>query len=286
MRGFVFQGIIRPLRLPERRGWETVKFTFWLIIAIIFFILWIRYVERHNIYFPMKEVHVTPETVGLAYEEIYFTTSDNKKIHGWFIPGNTESLTILFCHGNGGNIGHRLEKLAFFQKLGLNTFIFDYRGYGKSEGAPSEKGLYKDADAAYSYLTVERGVPKERIVIYGESLGGPVAIDLAKNESVKALITEEAVASIRDMAKIVYPFIPPFVISSKFDSVAKIKNVNCPKLIIHSVDDEIVPFYLGEKLFNAARPQKKFLKIRGSHNTAFFDSEKEVTEGVKSFLNL
>ena len=262
-----------------------MKFLFWLIAAIIIFIVWVRYIERHSIYFPMKGNTTTPESIGLPYEENYFTTSDNVRLHGWFIPNKERSAyTVIFCHGNAGNISHRLEKIALLYKLGLSIFIFDYRGYGKSEGSPSEQGLYKDVDAAYKYLTKERGISKDDIVLYGESIGGAVCINLAAKSDSRALITEEAFTSTKDMAKIYYPFMPHFMLSSKLDSVSKIKNVKCPKLIIHSINDEIVPFRLGEKLFDAARPPKKFLKIQGSHNTCFLDSEEEFTEGIRSFL--
>ena len=261
-----------------------MRIRLWLAAFIIFFFIWVRYIERHSIYFPMKEITVTPRAIGLPYEEVYFETSDNKKLCGWFISGDKTEPTIIFCHGNAGNISHRLEKIAVFHDLGFNIFIFDYRGYGKSEGGPSESGLYKDARAAYDYLTVKMGIPAGDIILYGESIGGVVAADLASVKNVKALITEEAFTSTRDMARIHYPFIPRFLIASKFDSISKIKNVTCPKLIIHSVDDEIVPFSLGEKLFNQASAPKKFLKIRGSHNTAFFDSKEEVAGGMRSFL--
>lgn len=233
----------------------------------------------------MKGISNTPESIGLSYEEIYFKTSDNKRLHGWFIPKDNAKFTILFCHGNAGNVSHRLEKIALFHDLGVNAFIFDYRGYGKSEGSPSESGLYKDAKAAYDYLTRECNVSKEDILLYGESLGGAVAIDLAEKEVVKALITEELFTSVKDMARIYYPFIPYFMILSKLDSISKIENITCAKLIIHSIDDEIVPFYLGEKLYNAAKPPKKFLRIRGSHNTAFLDSYEQFRQGIKSFLD-
>ena len=262
-----------------------MKYLLWLIIFIALFFMWVKYVESHNLYFPMKKVTDTPELLGLPYEEIYFRTSDDKKLHGWFIPNDKAKFTIIFCHGNAGNISHRLEKIAIFYDLGVNMFIFDYRGYGKSEGRASESGLYKDTEAAYNYLTGERNISKDDVVIYGESLGGAASIELAERKEVKALITEEAFTSVKDMTKIYYPIIPHFMIGTKFDSVSKIKDIACPKLIIHSLNDEIVPFYLGEKLFNAAGPPKEFLKIRGSHNTAFLDSEEEYIEGIKSFLN-
>ncbi len=262
-----------------------MKFLLWAAVFIVLFLISVRYMERHSIFFPMKEITSTPASVGLAYEEAWFDTSDKKRLNGWFIPGEDAKFTLIFCHGNAGNIGHRLEKILMFRDLGLNVFIFDYRGYGKSEGAPSEAGLYEDVKAAYDHLTKGRKIPKDNIILYGESIGGAVAIDLARKADARALITEETFTSVKDMARLAYPFVPRFVFSSRFDCVSKIKNVACSKLIIHSVDDEIVPFYLGEKLFNAAAPPKKFLKIRGTHNTAFLDSEERFTGGIRAFLD-
>jgi fermentation-respiration switch protein FrsA (DUF1100 family) len=261
-----------------------MKVILWLIAMFVLFFLYVKYVERHNVYFPSREIQFTPGEIKLPYEEAYFETEDKKRLCGWFVPREGAGFTILFAHGNAGNISHRLEKLLVFHEMGFNTFIFDYRGYGKSEGSPSEAGLYKDAEAAYSYLTEKRKIGKDSIIFYGESLGGAVLIDLATKKSPKALITEEAFTSIVDMAKVVYPFIPGFMISTKFDSLSKIGNIATPKLVIHSRDDEIVPFYLGEKLFNAAKPPKKMLKIRGAHNMAFFDSQEEVKRGIRDFL--
>jgi len=261
-----------------------------IIISLVFiaflFVAGIRYVERHSIYFPMREMGATPQEAGLAYEDVYFTTPDGKKLNGWFIPAanEKEAFTFLFAHGNAGNISHRFEKISILHDLGMNVFIFDYRGYGKSEGSPFEAGLYKDAEGAYGYLVNTKKIPEDKIILYGESIGGCIMVDLATKATPCALITEDALSSVRDMAKTSYPFLPAFLFSTRFDAADKIKEVKCPKLIIHSVDDEIVPFRLGEKLFNAAKPPKEFLKIRGGHNTAFLDSEKEYKEGIRSFL--
>jgi len=256
----------------------------WLVLTAFIFIFLTRYVERHNLFFPMKEIYNTPEVISLTFEEVFLVTEDGKNLHGWFMPGDNAGYTVLFLHGNGGNMSHRLEKIALLHNLKLNIFIFDYRGYGKSTGSPSERGLYKDAETAYEYLTKKRKIRDDNIILYGESLGGAVAIDLALTKKIKALITEDTFSSMRDMAKVVYPFIPGFVISNKFDSVSKIRNVPFAKLIIHSVDDEIVPFSLGERLYNEASQPKIFLKLRGAHNTAFLDSEKAFVEGIRSFL--
>lgn len=263
-----------------------MKLFFLLVTLPIILLILVRYIERHSLYFPMKVVDATPALIGLPYEEIYFNTSDKKRLNAWFVPNNKAKFTVIFCHGNAGNIGHRLEKILIFHKLGLGMFIFDYRGYGKSEGVPSEQGFYKDLYAAYDYLAKERRIPKENIVLYGESIGGAVVIDFAQKIKPAALITEEAFTSVKDMIRVALPFIPHFLLASRFDSVSKIKDVTCPKLIIHSVNDEIIPFSLGEKLFEEALPPKEFLKIRGSHNTAFLDSKEQFTQGLKSFLDV
>lgn len=254
-----------------------------MLFAAIFF-TGVRYIERHSIFYPMKGVVGTPEDVGLAYEDVNFEAWDGTRLNGWFVPGEKAGLTFIFCHGNAGNIGHRLEKLKIMHGLGVNIFIFDYRGYGNSEGVPSESGLYSDAAGAYRYIVEEREISEDNIVLYGESIGGAVAVDLAVKINVKGLITEDTFTSVKDLAKIAYPFLPRFMFSNRLNCIMKIGGVKSSKLIIHSVDDEIVPFHLGEKLFDAAREPKEFLKIRGAHNTAFLDSKKIYTEGIRSFL--
>ncbi len=251
--------------------------------AVLF--LAVRYIERQSMFFPVKGLAATPGEANLEYEDVYFKASDGKRLNGWFVPSENAKATVLFCHGNAGNMGHRLEKILIFHGMNLNTFIFDYRGYGKSEGRAYEAGLYKDAFGAYDYLTEKRNIPENTIILYGESLGGGVVIELAREKKIKALITEDTFSSIKEMSRIAYPFIPHFIFSSKFDSVSKIKSVYSPKLIIHSREDEIVPFYMGEKLYNEAATPKKFLILKGPHNTAFLDSEKEYTEGIKTFIN-
>lgn len=256
-----------------------------IVVIITCFFIYIRYIERRSIYFPMKKIETTPSVIGLSFEEVNFKTPDELLLNGWFIPCKDAKDTILFCHGNAGNISHRLEKIAIFYNMGLNIFIFDYRGYGKSQGSPSEKGLYEDVEAAYQYLISSSGVSPDNIIAYGESIGGAVVIDLASKQKVKALITEETFSSVKDMVRIIYPFLPYFILQSRFDSVSKIKEIKVPKLIIHSIDDDIVPFRLGEKLFHAASPPKEFLKLRGGHNTAFIDSEELFSAGISSFLD-
>ena len=261
-----------------------MKILLWIIVSVIVFISIIRYIERSSLYFPMKEMSSDPSFTGLTFEDVYFTTKDNKGLNGWYVPARDAEYTVIFCHGNAGNISHRLEKLKMFNEMDVNTFIFDYRGYGRSEGIPSENGLYEDGRAAYKYVTETLDIPEEKIILYGESIGGAVVIDIAVEKNPAAIITEDALSSVKDVAKIAYPVIPAFVYATRFDSISKIGDVDCDKLIIHSVDDEIIPFRLGKKLYEAAKPPKEFLELRGGHNTAFIDSSEAYISGIKRFI--
>jgi hypothetical protein len=264
---------------------QMTKQTLLLILLGSFLIFaYIKYVERKGIYYPTKEIDLTPASLGLEYEDIFFKTTDGLKLNGWFIPAETSRGTLLFCHGNAGNIGHRLDKIILFHDLHLDTFIIDYRGYGQSEGAPSENGIYLDAEAGYNYLVNERNIKPEQIILYGESLGCGVIIDLAAKKRVGALIAEGAFSRGKDMAKRIYPFLPSFLFSNSFDCLAKIKKIDAPKLFIHSTDDEIVPYSLARRLYNAADEPKYFAELRGDHNNAFMQSQKEYVSSINSFI--
>src|SRR3989338_8252569 len=159
-------------------GLKVLQQILFFIVVIAIVITYVRYIERKTIFFPSREIEYTPKELGLEFEEVFFKTKDNLELWGWFLPAQDTQYNLLFCHGNAGNISHRIEKLRFFHDLGLNIFIFDYRGYGKSKGQPSEKGLYRDAKAAYDYL-LSMNIKPDQIIGYGESLGGTVIIDLA-----------------------------------------------------------------------------------------------------------
>ncbi|MFH1853721.1 MAG: alpha/beta hydrolase [Candidatus Omnitrophota bacterium] len=261
-----------------------IKNIVYTVVIGFLLLAYFRYFEYRSLYFPEKDIESTPEFLGLRYEDIYFKAQDGTQLNAWFIPKEAPRFTILFCHGNGGNISHRIEKIALLNALNLNVFIFDYRGYGRSSGRPSEKGFYDDAGAAYNYLVSEKNIPPEKIVLYGESLGGAVAIDIAAKKTAGALIAESAFTSTKDMARVVYPFFPTFFISSKFDSAKKIQRVYMPKLIIYSQADEIVPFSQSERLFKLAPEPKERLRLLGGHNTCCEDSKDLYISGIDSFL--
>ncbi len=259
---------------------------FILYIAVIFGLIfgYVRYIELRSIFFPTKEIEFSPTDINLPFQDIYIDTEDSLKINAWFIPYNNAKYTLLFFHGNGGNISHRLDKIQLLRKAGVNIFIIDYRGYGASQGRPTENGLYLDARGAYDYLLNLRNIKPGQIILYGESMGTAVAINLASQVSIKALILEGGFSSARDMAKRYYPYLPAFLFSIRFDSLSKIKEINAPKLFLHSQDDEIVPFKLAQRLFKTASEPKQLVQLLGGHNNAFLDSENKYVSSIISFI--
>ncbi len=231
-----------------------------------------EWLERQLVFYPSKIIQTTPADHGLRYEDVNIIASDGVKLHGWFVPSPSERARLLFFHGNAGNIGDRAFHLPEFIKRDISVFFIDYRGYGKSEGVPSELGLYADSEAALAWLKLHvspGGGPQNRpIVYYGESLGSAVVVELAASvELPQKLIIEGGFTSARDMAKIMYSFLgTTFPITYKFDSVAKIKNVFCPLLSIHGTEDDVVPFSLGQKLFEAHPGPKEFFAVSGAHH--------------------
>jgi fermentation-respiration switch protein FrsA (DUF1100 family) len=266
------------------RHFKAMSQLFSLFIILVSIFLFLRYFEHHAIFYPDRQIQFFPQDSGLRFEDVFFKTSDNIEINAWFVPSPKAKFTILFCHGNAGNISHRLEKIIFFHNLACNIFIFDYRGYGLSKGRPSEKGLYLDTQAAFDYL-LSRGINQEQIIGYGESIGSAAIIDLALRHPLRALITEGAFSSGKDMARYVFPFLPHWIFSLRFDSENKIKSIKITKLMIHSLNDEIVPFKLGRKLYDAAPEPKELFEIHGGHNSCFFDAQNMLNRKMVNFLD-
>jgi hypothetical protein len=254
--------------------------TSWVLIALL-----IYFYQPKLIYFPQKEVEVTPEYISLDYEELTLTTSDDVKLNAWWIPNPDARATLLFLHGNAGNISHRLDSINIFYNLGLSVLIIDYRGYGKSTGAPSEQGTYIDAETAWDYLTKERNINPDNIIIFGRSLGGAVAIWLAEKHHSAGLIVESSFTSIADIGKHYYPYLPTSLLARiKYPSKNRISNVKSPVLIIHSANDEIIPYKYGQQLFEIANNPKSFLTIHGGHNEGFIVSGKKYSDGIGNFI--
>ena len=262
-----------------------------IVIVLVTFavlILLVRFFEGSFIYFPTKYPAGRWDAgiYGLDAEDVYLSARDNVRVHGWFIPAEDAPHTVILFHGNGGNLTDRIEKLALLHSLNLNVFAIDYRGYGRSEGRPGESGLYADADAAYDYLCREKGAEPESIVLYGESLGGAVAVDLASRKPVGAVILESAFTSAKDMARKVIPFLPPgLYLKSKLDSAGKIKAIDAPLLIIHGTRDTTVPVEHARRLYEKAVQPKTLVEIPGAaHNDISVVSEQVYMQSLREFL--
>lgn len=244
--------------------------------------------QSRLVYFPDigREFSATPRDAGLDYEEVRLDTADGESLHAWFVPAERERGTVLLFHGNAGNIAHRIEYLSMLHRLGYSSFIFDYRGYGKSSGKPSEPGTYRDAEAAWRYLTLTRNIEPRRIALLGESLGGAVAAWLASRQQPGALVLASAFTSVPDLGAEVYPFLPVRLLSRfDYNTRAYLKDVRAPLLIAHSREDEIIPYRHGLALFEAAREPKTFLEMRGGHNDSFLFSRESWARELGGFLD-
>jgi pimeloyl-ACP methyl ester carboxylesterase len=267
-----------------------------LIFAYIGLAIVLYIGQASLVFMPSKDVGETPKTIGLKFEDIQIITKDNISLDAWYVPakedGGIGKGVILFCHGNGGNIGNRVSYLPIFRDLGLSTLLFDYRGYGKSDGKPTEEGTYADVEAAWQYLIQERKIPPKKIIVYGESLGGAIASYIAQKTSNQdpknaagGLILASTFTSISDRAAEIYPFLPIRLLSRfNYNSSDRLPNIKIPVLIIHSTDDEIIPFHHGERNFQVANEPKKLVKLRGDHNSGFLDSLETYRTGISEFI--
>jgi hypothetical protein len=265
----------------------SVIWTIILVIIIAYSILgWALYfLQPTFIYHPVREVPYDPGDISLTFEKVSFKTADDVKLFGWYIPAENAKYTVLFCHGNGGNIAHRLDTINFLNELGLNCFIFDYRGYGKSRGKPTEQGTYFDAEAAYIWLTENKKIPPQQIIIFGRSLGGSIGAYLAGKVPCKGIVLESTFTSYVDMGRKFYPYMPVKLFASfSYRTIDYIKQINVPMLIIHSRNDELVPFEFGLRLYDAANEPKEFIEIDGSHNDGFLFSGELYKQAWQTWL--
>ena len=232
-----------------------------------------------------REDFITPQQAGMDYQEVTINAA-GEKLHGWFVPAPHARGVVLFFHGNAGNISHRLDYLRMFRELGYSVLIFDYRGFGKSSGEPSEIGTYQDAEAAWNYLVETRRVAPSSIVLFGESLGGAVAAWLAARVRPHAMIITSSFTSLPDLGAKLYPLFPVRLLARyEYNTRKYLQAATCPVLIVHSREDEIVPFAHGEQLYAAAHEPKQLLEIHGGHNTSLILSRDLWMKGVGAFLD-
>lgn len=234
---------------------------------------------------PGRALTASPSDIGLDFEDVKLATPDNETLHGWYVPAADSAGVVLFFHGNAGNISHRLDSIAIFHELGLDVLIIDYRGYGRSSGSPTERGTYTDAQTAWDYLVEGRGIAPGKIVVFGRSLGGAVAAWLAARTLPAAVILESCFTSGPDMAARLYPFLPARLITRlKYPVKDYVEHITRPLLVVHSKQDEIIPFDMGEAIFAAARGRKEMLVLSGDHNGGFLLNRDRYRDALGAFL--
>lgn len=261
----------------------TIAASVYVLLSLVLYLLQGKMVFLSNL--PGRALTATPRDIGLEYEDVYLATLDDERLHGWYVPATISRGVIVFFHGNAGNISHRLDSIGIFHQLGLDTLIIDYRGYGQSTGKTTEQGTYLDAQAAWSYLVDERGIAADQIIIFGRSLGGAVGAWLGTQHTPAAVIIESSFSSGVDMARRLYPFLPVRLITRLRYPVAEYASqLNCPVLVVHSRDDEIIPFAMGQSIYAAVKQRKSFLELRGDHNNGIFISRQDYLRGLDGFI--
>jgi len=256
----------------------------WLVMCALLFVFQDRLLYLPNI--AGRELLASPADIGLAYEDVNFEAADGVALHGWFVPADGAIGTVIIFHGNAGNISHRLDTLRIFNALGLESFIFDYRGYGQSDGRPTEPGTYLDAEAAWEHVTETRGIAPERVLLFGRSLGGAIAARQATVATPAALIVESAFTSAPELAAQLYPIFPVRLLARlDYGTQRFLREGDAPVLVIHSRDDDIVPFSHGQALLETAGDRGTLLELRGDHNTGFLVSGQTYLEGLETFIS-
>ncbi|MCU7798465.1 MAG: alpha/beta hydrolase [Candidatus Thiodiazotropha sp. (ex Myrtea spinifera)] len=264
-----------------------------LLVGMVLYggLLLYLYVNQYNILYlpdyPTRQVRSTPALIGLDFEPVTLTAADGVRLNGWFIPAEAQRATLLFFHGNAGNISHRLDSLRRFHQLGLSVLIIDYRGYGDSEGEPSEAGIYQDADAAWRYLTVTREIPAGEILLLGRSFGGAVAAYLASQHAALGVVLESTFTSAPEMAAELYPWLPArWLTRFSYDTRSRLADIQMPLMVIHSRGDEIIPFSQGSALYEAANEPKQFLELNGSHNDGLMINADRYRQALNNFISV
>jgi len=265
---------------------KAIYFVLLILALLVCFSCFYQHIENFFVFYPQKSFDGAPEDWRLTYEDVTFDTEDKERLHGWFFPLRNNAPVVLFCHGNAGNISHRLDNIKHLTEQNMQVFIFDYRGYGKSSGKPSETGLYKDGLAAYDFLVKQKHVLPERLILFGRSLGAAIALEIALKKNVAGIILESAFTSSRDMArtlslfKIFASFLP-----THYNNLEKIGRITVPKLIVHGEEDDIVPFSMGREIYNTARSPKYFFPIKNAgHNDTYLVGGKKYFETLSAFV--
>jgi len=270
--------------------WTALKIIAIIGLCYAAITAWVYFSQRKMLYFPTRTLAATPADAELNHEEVWLTNTIGTRIHAWWIPHENARFTVLFSHGNGGNISHRLETFRIFHELGLSIMIYDFSGYGQSEGEPSEDATRADAHAAWDWLVNDEKIAPDSIILFGRSLGGAITAGLAGDltqdgVSPAGIILESTFTSVPDMGAYIYPWLPVRLLSRyQYNSVTGLNDVRLPALFSHSQDDEIVPYALGRTLFESYQGPKSFLELPGDHNGGYALMGQGYLNGLNQFL--
>lgn len=269
--------------------WTFAKFLSVVAACYVMVAAWLYFNQKKMLYYPRADHVGTPGEIGLPHEDVTLINRLGTRLHAWWLPREDDRFTVLFSHGNAGNVSHRLDTLRIFHELGLSVLIYDYSGYGKSEGEPSEEATAADARAAWDWLVKEQGIRPGRIVLFGRSLGGAVtaqlAAELAQEDGAAGMIMESTFSSVPDMGAVLYPWLPVRSLARyRYDSVKALEGVAFPALFAHSREDEIVAYELGARLYESYGGPKYFLEMKGSHNSGYLTMGEAYAKGLERFL--
>jgi fermentation-respiration switch protein FrsA (DUF1100 family) len=279
-----------PKRPRKHLRSRLVNLLLTILVGYVVALVLLRIFESHLVFFPnypgRLEGDWHPRT--LPVQDVWLTASDCTKLHAWWIPHDQAKFTFLAFHGNASNIANRAPVYEFLHSLPVNVFALEYRGYGRSEGHPSEAGLYRDADAAYQYLVSTKRIDPKTILSFGQSLGTTVAAHLAANRQVAGVILEAPFPSASRMAAKVFWFLPgvSLLVYSQFDTQARLQEITAPILIVHCTQDPVIPFHFGQEVFAAARSPKTFLPINAAcHEESSLLAPTQYRPAVRKFLD-
>ena len=277
------------MRQFSRAAWvrTILRLLLWPLVLYLFF----RWFEYKQVFQPARRMDASGADLHRAWEDVELRATDGTRLHGWYFPqaptepAGTNALVVLLCHGNAGNISHRLLTCRALLESGVGVLVFDYRGYGRSQGHPSEEGTYRDAEAAYDWLRA-KGFNSSQIVVFGESLGGAVAAELALRRPVRGLILLSTFTSIPAVGRELFPWLPVRLLSSiRYDTAAKVSRLDAPLLVMHSRADTIIGYHHSEELFARARRPKTFWEVYGDHNDTLLTGYERFRAGLRQFIH-
>lgn len=274
----------------DKKSHSRLKRILWMVLRTYILLAVVLYfAQDYLLFYPSDKVLATPSNVSLEYEDVFLTPdkrSPEEKVHAWYVPvlNETSKGTVLFCHGNAGNISYLVDRIKDVNSFGYDCMVIDYRGFGKSGGEPSEQNMYEDVLSAWEYLTVVRKIPASKIIVHGRSLGGGAASWLASKVRPAALVLESTFSSALTLAQEKVFYLPiETLLNFKFDTMSRLNEINCPIFVVHSKDDELIPYKHGQDLYRAVKGEKKFLEISGSHNEGIIENQVLYNTALKEF---